>query len=273
MHPPVHPGAGITEAILVVCPMETIKVKLINDQMKPNPQYKGLVHGIQTIVAQEGQRSDVGGTAPVPALTDAGEAAVCADWAATGIGGIYKGLTATILKQGTNQGIRFLVFNEIKKVLVGDDVNAKMPWYKTMAAGAIAGAASVLGNNPLDVVKSRMQGLDSKKYKNSLDCFIKIYQENGLLGYGPGARGRVAEAERWVLTRCPPRRMRCRRRRSRRQVLQGLHAALRPRRRRRRDRDDVVRANRCRPGQALLRGGRPPPTCTPHARRTFSGET
>ena len=34
--------------------METIKVKLINDQMKPNPQYKGLVHGIRSIVAQEG---------------------------------------------------------------------------------------------------------------------------------------------------------------------------------------------------------------------------
>ena len=47
-------GAGITEAVVVVCPMETIKVKLINDQMKPNPQYKGLVHGIRTIVAQEG---------------------------------------------------------------------------------------------------------------------------------------------------------------------------------------------------------------------------
>ena len=38
----------------MVCPMETIKVKLINDQMKPNPQYKGLVHGIRSIVAQEG---------------------------------------------------------------------------------------------------------------------------------------------------------------------------------------------------------------------------
>ena len=132
--------------------METIKVKLINDQMKPVPQYKGLVHGIQTIVAHEG------------------------------VGGLYKGLTATILKQGTNQGIRFLVFNEIKNVLTGGDPTAKMPWYKTMAAGAIAGAASVIGNNPLDVVKSRMQGLDAKRYKNSLDCFIQVYRESGFIG-------------------------------------------------------------------------------------------
>ena len=105
-----------------------------------------------------------------------------------GLGGIYKGLTATILKQGTNQGIRFLVFNEIKKAMVGDDPAAKLPWYKTMAAGAAAGAASVIGNNPLDVVKSRMQGLDSKRYSNSLDCFIKIYRENGFIGYARSGR-------------------------------------------------------------------------------------
>ena len=99
-----------------------------------------------------------------------------------GFGGIYKGLTATVLKQGTNQGIRFLVFNEIKKFMAGDQPNAKLPWYKTMAAGAVAGAASVIGNNPLDVVKSRMQGLDAKRYKNSLDCFIQVYKADGFLG-------------------------------------------------------------------------------------------
>jgi solute carrier family 25 (mitochondrial citrate transporter), member 1 len=104
-------------------------------------------------------------------------------WADAGLGGIYKGLTATILKQGTNQGIRFLVFNEVKKVMVGDDPKAKLPWYNTMLAGALAGAASVIGNNPLDVVKSRMQGLDAKKYKNSLDCLIQIYRESGFYGY------------------------------------------------------------------------------------------
>jgi solute carrier family 25 citrate transporter 1 len=36
--------------------------------------------------------------------------------------------------------------------------------------GGIAGAASVLGNTPLDVVKTRMQSLDAAKYKNTWDC-------------------------------------------------------------------------------------------------------
>ena len=47
-------GAGVSEAILVVCPMETIKVKFIHDQTQPNPQYKGFVHGVRTIVKQQG---------------------------------------------------------------------------------------------------------------------------------------------------------------------------------------------------------------------------
>jgi solute carrier family 25 (mitochondrial citrate transporter), member 1 len=49
-------GAGISEAILVVCPMETIKVKFIHDQSQAVPRYKGFVHGINTIVRQEGKR-------------------------------------------------------------------------------------------------------------------------------------------------------------------------------------------------------------------------
>ena len=36
--------------------------------------------------------------------------------------------------------------------------------------GGFAGACSVLGNTPLDVVKTRMQSLDAAKYKNTLDC-------------------------------------------------------------------------------------------------------
>ena len=49
-------GAGVSEAILIVCPMETIKVKFIHDQTQPNPKYKGFFHGVRTIVRQEGEK-------------------------------------------------------------------------------------------------------------------------------------------------------------------------------------------------------------------------
>ncbi len=54
----------MTEAILVVCPMETVKVRLIHDQ-STTKRYKGLVDGIATIVREEG-RSRAGRPAAAP---------------------------------------------------------------------------------------------------------------------------------------------------------------------------------------------------------------
>ena len=53
--------------------METVKVKFINDQRSANPKYMGFFHGVRSIIAEQG------------------------------IKGTYQGLTATILKQGSNQ--------------------------------------------------------------------------------------------------------------------------------------------------------------------------
>ena len=48
-------GAGVSEAILIVCPMETVKVKFIHDQTQPKPQYRGFLHGVRTIIKREGE--------------------------------------------------------------------------------------------------------------------------------------------------------------------------------------------------------------------------
>lgn len=47
-------GAGVCEAVIAVTPMETIKVKFINDQRSAKPQYKGFVHGVGCIIKSEG---------------------------------------------------------------------------------------------------------------------------------------------------------------------------------------------------------------------------
>ena len=47
-------GAGVAEAVLIVCPMETVKVKFIHDQTQPNPKYRGFFHGVYTIVKSDG---------------------------------------------------------------------------------------------------------------------------------------------------------------------------------------------------------------------------
>ena len=46
-------GAGMTEAVLVVTWIETLKVRLIADQKKPKPRFRGLCHAAATIVREE----------------------------------------------------------------------------------------------------------------------------------------------------------------------------------------------------------------------------
>ena len=48
-------GAGVSEAILAVTPMETVKVKFINDQRSANPRFKGFFHGVREIIRAEGK--------------------------------------------------------------------------------------------------------------------------------------------------------------------------------------------------------------------------
>lgn len=47
-------GAGVCEAIFAVTPMETVKVKFINDQRSGNPRYKGFFHGVGIIIKEQG---------------------------------------------------------------------------------------------------------------------------------------------------------------------------------------------------------------------------
>lgn len=51
-------GAGVCEAIFAVTPMETIKVKFINDQRSANPKFRGFFHGVSSIVKKEGIHHD-----------------------------------------------------------------------------------------------------------------------------------------------------------------------------------------------------------------------
>ncbi|XP_072383030.1 putative tricarboxylate transport protein, mitochondrial [Diabrotica undecimpunctata] len=154
-------GAGVCEAILAVTPMETVKVKFINDQRSQTPRFKGFFHGVRMIVREEG------------------------------LGGVYKGVTATIIKQGSNQAIRFFVMETLKDAYKGGDRDKKIPKIVVGAMGAFAGACSVYGNNPIDVVKTRMQGLEAKKYKNTLDCAVQILKNEGPLAFYKGTVPRL----------------------------------------------------------------------------------
>lgn len=61
------------------------------------------------------------------------------------------------MKQGSNQAIRFYVVDTLKDMYSGGDSSVPVPKLITGVFGGIAGAASVFGNTPIDVVKTRMQ--------------------------------------------------------------------------------------------------------------------
>ena len=82
--------------------METVKVKFIHDQRSVKPQYQGFFHGVRHIIRTEGSSSretDRRGHATLH----------------LGLRGTYQGLTATMLKQGSNQAIRFYVMETLKE--------------------------------------------------------------------------------------------------------------------------------------------------------------
>lgn len=156
-------SAGIIEALFAVIPQESIKVKFINDRFSEKPKYNGLLHGIKEIIHEKGFR------------------------------GIYQGVTPTLLKQGSNQAIRFFVFESLKEWHRGRDPNGNINKSIMPLFGAIAGATSVLFNTPIDVAKTRMQGLEASKYKNTVHCIKKIYQNEGLLAFYKGLMPRLVK--------------------------------------------------------------------------------
>jgi solute carrier family 25 (mitochondrial citrate transporter), member 1 len=144
--------SGCTEAILVVTPAETIKTKLIEN----NTSFK---KGVPKIIKKNGIKD------------------------------LYKGLTPTIIKQSTNQGIRFMSYNIYKNNIINIGHNKQITTIQALIGGMFSGTISTLCNNPIDMIKTRLQGSDSYKYSSTLDCINKVIKHEGFLslykGIGP----------------------------------------------------------------------------------------
>jgi solute carrier family 25 citrate transporter 1 len=157
-------GAGMMEAIFAVTPSETIKTKLIDDAKRPNPQYRGLIHGTTSIIKQEGFR------------------------------GIYGGLFPVMMRQGANSAVRFTTYSTLKQFVQGTARPGQtLPSPITFGIGAIAGLVTVYTTMPIDVIKTRMQSLGARQqYRNSFHCAYRIFTEEGILRFWAGTTPRLA---------------------------------------------------------------------------------
>jgi len=149
--------AGTSEAVLAVTPIETLKTRATDDLRLGTKKYNSSLDATIKIVRAEG---------PI---------------------GLYRGVVPTIMKQGTNQMVRFPIQQFYFKLFFGNDEEKKSnPWLNGLC-GAAAGGSSVLLTMPQDTVKTRMQGEAAKKlYKGTLDCINQILQKEGILFFWTG---------------------------------------------------------------------------------------
>jgi len=157
-------GAGITEAVCAVTPVETLKTRVTDDQRRGTGNYRGTGDALVKIFKNEG---------PL---------------------GLYRGAFPTILKQGTNQAVRMPLQVQIMQVITfGDNSKNQSPLYNG-GAGFLAGCGSVILTQPQDCVKSRMQGEAAKElYSGTVDCAIKMFRNEGPTAFFAGSVPRMVQ--------------------------------------------------------------------------------
>ena len=133
-----------------------------------NLKYKGPVHCAKTIIQNEGPSS------------------------------LWKGVTPTIVRQGSNQGASFLSVLLLNQHLWGKvEGDGKMlAPYQTAISGLIAGAIGPCLNHPFDVAKSRLMSQETvgteRKYTSTFQCLSKIRAEEGIAACYKGLSMRLA---------------------------------------------------------------------------------
>lgn len=127
-------AAGVTEAVAIVTPMEVIKIRLQAQNYRPPgslavARYRNAAHAFYAILKEEGP------------------------------GALWRGVSFTALRQGTNVAANFAVYTPLKALAEKNrkDPSVPLPSYYVAFVGLIAGAVGPLCNAPVDTIKTRLQ--------------------------------------------------------------------------------------------------------------------
>lgn len=144
-------AAGVTEAVAVVCPMEVVKIRLqaqYHSMADPLdvPKYRNAAHALYTVVKEEG------------------------------FGALYRGVSLTALRQGTNQAANFTAYTELKDLAQkrSADPTAPLPGYQTAFIGLISGAVGPFSNAPIDTIKTRLQRMPAEPGQTAMGRIMTI---------------------------------------------------------------------------------------------------
>eukprot|EP00540_Astrosyne_radiata_P013551 CAMPEP_0116853284 /NCGR_PEP_ID=MMETSP0418-20121206/17821_1 /TAXON_ID=1158023 /ORGANISM="Astrosyne radiata, Strain 13vi08-1A" /LENGTH=398 /DNA_ID=CAMNT_0004485657 /DNA_START=35 /DNA_END=1231 /DNA_ORIENTATION=- len=164
--------SGLTEAILVVTPAEVCKIRMqsqmhsLVDVPVPKKKYTNVFSTAVTVVREEG------------------------------IGALYKGVIPTMLRQGCNQAVNFTAYQYFKKKVLQNQQSQQLSPWQSLVLGGISGGMGPLVNNPLDVVKTRLQKQvvipgKAPKYTGLFQACTVIAKEEGVLALWKGITPRL----------------------------------------------------------------------------------
>lgn len=117
-----------------------------------------------------------------------------------GLGGMYKGLSAGLLRQATYTTARMGIYNNLTAYAVEYNEGKPVPLWQKAACGLTAGGLGALVGNPADLTLLRMQAdttlpMDQRRnYKGVGDAFARIVREEGFGGLFTGATPTVVRA-------------------------------------------------------------------------------
>jgi len=165
-------AAGVTEAVAVVTPMEVVKIRLqaqFHSMADPLdvPKYRNAAHAFYTVLREEGP------------------------------GALWRGVSLTALRQGTNQAANFTAYTELKDRLQKSrsDPSAPLPGWQTAMIGLISGAVGPFTNAPIDTIKTRLQRNPGEPGQSAWFRISSIgkmmYKQEGVRAFWMGITPRV----------------------------------------------------------------------------------
>ncbi|KAH8902507.1 mitochondrial carrier [Coniochaeta sp. PMI_546] len=166
-------AAGVTEAVAVVTPMEVIKIRLqaqhhsMADPLDV-PKYRNAAHALYTVVKEEG------------------------------VGALYRGVSLTALRQGSNQAVNFTAYTYFKEALrkwQPQYDSGNLPSYQTTLIGLVSGAMGPLSNAPIDTIKTRLQKMPAEAGTTALQRITRIasdmFKQEGFHAFYKGITPRI----------------------------------------------------------------------------------
>ena len=163
----------MTEAVAVVTPMEVVKIRMqaqyhsLSDPLDV-PKYRSAPHAALTVIREEGFTT------------------------------LWRGVTLTAVRQGSNQAVNFTAYTEFKEQLQKlqpQYQNQNLPSYQTTLIGLVSGAMGPFSNAPIDTIKTRLQRTPAEPGQSAIQRVTLIakdmFRQEGAKAFYKGITPRV----------------------------------------------------------------------------------